>query len=134
MTTPDLSFLPATIDGRDFVGWDGFSYVDGAGLTVWSGVTEPSAADLADAFASPRPVPSPDVPSVLTPLTVLSRLTDAERLGIFTSEDPGVIVFRNMAVAAAVIRSDDDRTLDGFAYLVSAGLLTQSRVVQILAL
>lgn len=131
MNTPDLSFLPVTAAGREFVGWDGFSYVDASGYTVWGG-GEPSAADLVDALASPRTPPLPVV-STQTRLTLLSRMTDAEKLAIMTSTDAGVVIFRTMFLAANEVRSDDERTLDGFGYLVALGLLDANRPAEILA-
>lgn len=72
-------------------------------------------------------------PVVLTPLAFIEKLTDSEKVGIFTSTNPGVVVFRSMAIAAREIRSDDPRTIDGLGYLVSVGLLTESRVAALLS-
>lgn len=78
--------------------------------------------------------PSPPAPVVvLTPLTIISRLTPAEQVAIFTSSDPEVIVWRVQALAALDIRSDDPRTADGFDLLVSKGLLAPSRPAELMA-
>lgn len=69
---------------------------------------------------------------VLTPLAVISRLTDAEKLALFTSTDPQVCIWRGMATAAQEIRTDDPRTAAGFGLLVSKGILTSDRPAQIL--
>lgn len=92
---------------------------------------EPSPAAVENDLTHP-PAPTP-APVVVSPLEMIQRLTDAEKVAIFTSEDPGVIVFRNMAIAAREIRSDDARTLDGLAYLVAIGILSASRPAQLLA-
>jgi hypothetical protein len=88
-----------------------------------------AAADFTWSAANPR------VPSVVihTPLTVISRLTDAERVAIFTSTVPAVCVWRAMAGAAQEIRSDDPRTAAGFALLESEGILAEGRAAVLMA-
>ncbi len=90
----------------------------------------PDDAGLAGAIANP--LPSTDA-IVLSPLTVISRLTDAEKLAILTSTDPQVIVWRYTAVAAREVHSDDPRTVQGMALLVSKGLLAPNRPAELLA-
>jgi hypothetical protein len=70
---------------------------------------------------------------IQTPLEFIERLTDAEKVGIFTSSDAGVVVFRSMAMAAQEIRSDDERTLDGLGYLVALGVLTSERAAALIS-
>lgn len=57
--TPSVS--PLVLGSVTLVGWDGFSYVDDAGRTYWSGAAEPTAEDAAECLAAPRaravPVP-----------------------------------------------------------------------------
>lgn len=81
--------------------------------------------------ATPSPGPTPDAVT-MTRLSFLGRLTDAELLGILTSEDAGVILFRTLFLAANEIRSDDPRTIDGLAYLEAAGLLAAGRAAELL--
>ena len=64
---------------------------------------------------------------------VFLRLTDAERVAIFTSTDAQVIKFRELAKLRGVIRADSPDAQAGFAYLVAQGLLAQSRVAELLA-
>ncbi|MFA6287747.1 MAG: hypothetical protein WC661_10230 [Opitutaceae bacterium] len=85
-----------------------------------------------EGFASAH-VTAPVV-SIMTPLALMERLTDAEKLAIFTSTDAGVVIFRNMAVAAQEIRSDDERTVDGLAYLEHVGVLAPGRSAELLTL
>jgi hypothetical protein len=58
-------WMPLAVAGVEIVGWDGFSYVDRAGRTYWSGAAEPSEADALDAVQTPRTPPAP-VPQVIS--------------------------------------------------------------------
>lgn len=62
MSTPDQtpSLFPLVVGALTLVAWDGFSYVDEAGRTYWSGASEPSETDAADALAKPR-IPTPQL-------------------------------------------------------------------------
>lgn len=98
-----------------------------------SPVVYPEIADevLIDAIENPPIEAAPTV--ILTPLTVISRLTPEEQVAIFTSADPEICVWRNMACAAQEIRTDDPRTALGFALLVSKGILTADRPAALMA-
>ena len=54
-TEPETpTIFPLTVGSVTLTAWDGFSYVDDAGRTYWSGAAEPSAEDAADALNNPR--------------------------------------------------------------------------------
>lgn len=95
--------------------------------------TFPEVPDSTLSEAITNPPPSPPSVVVLTPLALISRMTDAEKVAVFTSADPDVIVWRNMAVAALDIRSDDPRTKAGFDLLVAKGVLVANRPAELLA-
>lgn len=63
----------------------------------------------------------------------IERLTMTEQLAILGSDDPMVRLFTAKLYAAGSVVSDDQRTQQGMAYLVSKGLLTEERRAQILA-
>lgn len=133
-TAPDLSFLPRTAAGVEIVGWDGYSYVDSAGHTYWSGAAEPSAADLDAALATLRTPPAPAAPApVWSALAFFERFTEGEQLAIFASEDAAVRLFRAKLLAAQEVRADDPRVVAGLDLLVAQGLLTPARKAAILA-
>ena len=93
----------------------------------------PEASDeiLAAAIANPPAPPAPVV--VLTPLTILGRLTPTEEAALATSTDLAVAVVRNRLIAASEVRSDDPRTAEGRAILVAKGIVTAERAVEIFA-
>jgi hypothetical protein len=91
----------------------------------------PSDAALADAIDNPAPYPA--APFTLSRLVFLERLTDAEKLAILTSTNPGVIIFRTMFLAANIIDSADERMGDGLAYLEGLGLIGEGRAAALLA-
>jgi hypothetical protein len=91
----------------------------------------PAIETVVAAIANPPAAPAPVV--ILTPLTVIARLSAIEQAAIFTSVDPEVCVWRAMAIAAQEIRTDDARTAAGFALLVSKGLLAAGRPAELLA-
>lgn len=90
---------------------------------------ENAADDIAHAIANPVVL---SAPVVLTPLTVISRMTQQEQAAILASDDAAVRVWVGMAGAALEIRSDDPRTDQGFALLVSKGLLAEARVAELM--
>lgn len=87
----------------------------------------PSVETVAAAIANPpaRPVAVPVV--VLTPLTILGRLTQAEEAALASSSDLAVSIVRNRLIAASEVRSDDPRTAEGKAILVAKGIITAER-------
>lgn len=124
-----------------------FRWLDADGNPVDSGgstaAIEPLEPDENDVYpevddetliaAIENPVAEEVPVTILTPLTIISRLTPLEAAGIFTSTDPEVCVWRNMACAAQEIRTDDPRTALGFALLVSKGLLAEGREAELMA-
>ena len=91
----------------------------------------PTDAVLAAAIANPPAAPAPVV--ILTPLTILGRLTPTEEAALATSTDLAVAVVRNRLIAASEVRSDDPRTTEGKAILVAKGIVTAERAVEIFA-
>jgi hypothetical protein len=105
-----------------------------ATLPAHSGDPSPdnAAADIAYALANP---PAPVAPVVvLTPLTILGRLTPAEEAALSGSTDLAVSIVRNRLIAASEVRSDDPRTAEGAAILVSKGIITAKRAAEIFPL
>ncbi len=121
-------WMPLPVSAVVIVGWDGFSYVDDSGRTYWSGA-EPSADDCKDAVENPRECPPPAI--ILTPLTVLSRLTAQEEAALTASADLAVSIVRQRMIAAGEIRSDDPRTIEGRAILIAKGIITAERAAEI---
>ena len=89
----------------------------------------PSEADAAADIANPAPEPAGVV--VLTPLTILGRLTQAEEAALASSTDLAVSIVRNRLIAASEVRSDDPRTAEGKAILVAKGIITAERAAVI---
>jgi len=91
----------------------------------------PSVETVVAAIANPppRPVVAPVV--VLTPLTILGRLTQAEEAALASSSDLAVSIVRNRLIAASEVRSDDPRTAEGKAILVAKGIITAERAAVI---
>jgi hypothetical protein len=56
--TYPFEWMPLAVGGIEVVGWDGYSYVDRAGRTYWSGES-PSEADALAAVGTPRAIPAP---------------------------------------------------------------------------
>lgn len=123
-------------DGRTVISYEGSFYRVLVAGEVQAfparGIATPDNA-IADLVSTPptRVVYVP--PVILTPLTLIARLTPSEQLAIFTSTHPAVCVWRGMAGAALEIRSDDPRTAEGLAALVSLGILAAYRPAQLLA-
>lgn len=89
----------------------------------------PTEADAAADIANPAPEPAGVV--VLTPLTILGRLTQAEEAALASSSDLAVSIVRNRLIAASEVRSDDPRTAEGKAILVAKGIITAERAAVI---
>ena len=121
--------------------FDRVADLDGTTLSTAHGVPfsgyDPEADDLpsletvvaAIANPPPRPVVAPVV--VLTPLTILGRLTQAEEAALASSTDLAVSIVRNRLIAASEVRSDDPRTAEGKAILVAKGIITVERAAVI---
>ena len=80
-----------------------------------------------------NPPAQPPAPVVLTPLTVLSRLTPAEEAAFQTSADMAVAIVRGRFTAAQEIRTDDARTVEGIQILIAKGIITMERAAAIFA-
>ena len=79
--------------------------------------------------------PSPETPSSsLSKIAMLTRLSDAEYIGILMAakSDVAVEAWKTKFDAATTISLDDQRTKDGIALLVTKNLLTQARADAIL--
>jgi hypothetical protein len=70
---------------------------------------------------------------VITKYALRLRFTFAEKQGIDTSTDAGVIVFRNDFAAAEEIDLDSQGIIDGLTYLESVNLLAAGRAAEIRA-
>jgi len=85
------------------------------------------------ALVGPVPTPPPP-PPIITKIAMLTRLTDAEYVGILTAAktDVAVEAWKTKFDAAGTINLDDQRTKDGIALLVTKNLLAQARADAIL--
>lgn len=72
-------------------------------------------------------------PRIITKYALRQRFTFAEKQGIDTSTDAGVIVFRNDFAAAEEIDLDSQGIIDGLNYLESVNLLAVGRALEIRA-
>jgi hypothetical protein len=83
-------------------------------------------------FSAP---PKPIEAVVLTPLEFLSRLTPQElgTIAALAQSDLTVEVWKMTMLAAGEIRSDDERTVQGLAFAVSKGILTQERAAEVMS-
>lgn len=88
-----------------------------------------------DAEATPRFFGAPlTVPKTYTAYQFLMRFTPEERASFRAAAiiDPIVADFQQLAGAAQEISTDNPVALSGMAYLVSVGLITESRKQEIL--
>lgn len=85
------------------------------------------------ALVGPVPTPPPP-PPIITKIAMLTRLTDAEYVGILAAAKTDVEIegWLGRFNAANTINLDDQRTKDGIALLVTKNLLTQARATAIL--
>lgn len=73
--------------------------------------------------------------STVTPLTrleFLNRFTTAERIAIRASNDPIVIDIMALLDAASFVDVTDQNTMMGVGYLAMSGIISNSRVAEIL--
>ncbi len=84
-------------------------------------------------LVGPEPTP-PAPPPIITKIAMLTRLTDAEYVGILAAAKTDVEIegWLGRFNAANTINLDDQRTKDGMALLVTKNLLTQARADAIL--
>jgi hypothetical protein len=87
-----------------------------------------------DSYAAGVFTPAAPPPPIITKIAMLTRLTDAEYVGILTAAktDVAVEAWKAKFDAAGTINLDDQRTKDGIALLVTKNLLTQARADAIL--
>jgi hypothetical protein len=114
---------PLNIEGQ-WIDLTGISPEPGIGWSYEGGV-----------FAPPPPPPAPSaLPPVITKIAMLTRLTDAEYVGILAAAKTDVEIegWLGRFNAANTINLDDQRTKDGMALLVTKNLLTQARATAIL--
>jgi hypothetical protein len=71
--------------------------------------------------------------NIYTKLEFLNRFTSQERIAIRSSADPIVEDFMELLNAASEVDKTYADTVAGMNYLVSAGLITQQRLEEILA-
>lgn len=89
-----------------------------------------NAAAVIEAFcAAPEPTPAPVI--VRSPLEILSRMTQEEEAALASSSILAVVIVRNRLIAASEVRSDDPRTAEGKAILITYGILTAERAAEI---
>lgn len=93
---------------------------------------EATPENALDDIVTNPPAPEPGV-VVLTPLTILGRLTQTEEAALASSTDLAVAIVRNRLIAASEVRSDDPRTAEGRAILGAKGILTAERAAEIFA-
>lgn len=72
-------------------------------------------------------------PSKLTKLEFMSRFTTEERIAVQTSNDPVLKDAMNLVQMAEFIDVTDQRTQQLVGYLAMTGVITNQRVVEILA-
>lgn len=81
-------------------------------------------------------IPDPPPPStwIITKLSMISRFTNAEYVGILSAKKTDVTVeaWYDAFYAASQINLRDPRCIDGVNFLVSKNLLTQARADEIL--
>ena len=94
-------------------------------ITYQAWLSEGNAPDEAD------PEPAINIP--LTSYEFLKRFTRAERIAIRSSIDVYVMDFVSLTWAAQIVDFSDVDTLAGMAYLVTNGLLTEARKIEILS-
>jgi len=78
---------------------------------------------------------SPPLPTwIITKLSMISRFTNAEYVGILSAKKTDVTVeaWYDAFYAASQVNLKDQRTIDGVNFLVSKNLLTQVRADEIL--
>lgn len=78
--------------------------------------------------------PPAPAPGIITKIAMLTRLTDAEYVGILAASktDIQVEAWKVKFDATGTINLSDSRTIAGIDLLVSKGLLTQQRAEQVL--
>jgi hypothetical protein len=83
----------------------------------------------------PKIVIATPVPSAITKLAFLKRLTFAERVAIETAAgtDPEVRVVKESLMAANEIRVDDPEMVAGIELYVTKGLIAEERKAEILS-
>jgi hypothetical protein len=69
----------------------------------------------------------------LTDLEIMRRLTPAEWASFLSSTDETIAYFRSIFLKVKVIYRNDPLTIAGFEALVTNGILTQARVIEVLA-
>lgn len=79
-----------------------------------------------------QPTPLPKFLTILTVLAFRNRFTFTEKVAIKQSTDPGVQVIQDDLSVAQDIDLENQNLIDGMAYMVSQGLLTQARCDEIL--
>lgn len=93
---------------------------------------------IGDIFVPPPLPPAPPAPPppspIITKIAMLTRLTDAEYVGILMAAktDVEVEAWKTKFDAAGTINLEDSRTLAGINLLVTKNLLTQARADAIL--
>lgn len=139
-----IKYLHPELDhGRDYIVLMGIER-DGtpasdAWIESWSTMLpRPSVQDLKDAYAASLLVPPPAPPPAAscTPLAFLERFTDAEQLAVTTAamQAPALRLWYDKLMAAQEVVFADPRVSSGLDALVSAGLITQARSLEILPL
>jgi hypothetical protein len=95
-------------------------------------VVDLTAEEIADAQA--RTAAEAAGPKRWTSLEFIERFTESEQIAIVTAAQSSAALrlWYDKAMAADFINSDDPRTVDGMAVLVSVGLLTSERRDEIL--
>lgn len=81
-------------------------------------------------FVQPAPIPT----WIITKLSMISRFTNAEYVGILSAQKTDVTVqaWYDAFYAATNVNLQDQRTIDGLKFLVGKNLLTQARADEIL--
>lgn len=84
-------------------------------------------------LVGPEPTP-PLPPPIITKISMLTRLTDEEYVGILVAAkvDIEVEAWKNKFDTTGTVNLEDSRTIAGMNLLVYKGLLTQERATEIL--
>jgi len=112
--------------------------VDGTWINLTDITPEPGIGwtyENAVFIAPPAPPPAPPEPSVITKIALLNRMTDAEFISIINAAktDAEVELWKTrFDNASSIDLISIDRVVAGFPMLVTKGLLTQGRSIEIL--
>ena len=115
----------------------GISIRDASDKTTWS-ISFKDEATAEERAAAQAVIDAAELSIWNDPITVssyefLNRFTQTERTAIRSSTDANVQDFISLVQAAQIVDFSDEKTLEGMACLVSLGLVTEARKIEILS-